>query len=93
MITANVRKLLSTRTGLCAWVINIIKFYEVYCDVEPKRLALAQANTELAQAQEKLAIIKKKVAVSVHNSVHLTIFTILSSVEIFHNERRSVIMT
>lgn len=50
--------------GLCAWVINIIKFYEVYCDVEPKRLALAQANTELAQAQEKLSVIKKKVAVS-----------------------------
>lgn len=51
--------------GLCAWVINIIKFYEVYCDVEPKRLALAQANTELAQAQEKLSVIKKKVAVSI----------------------------
>ncbi|XP_050527559.1 dynein beta chain, ciliary isoform X2 [Daktulosphaira vitifoliae] len=48
--------------GLCAWVINIIKFYEVYCDVEPKRIALSQANAELAQAQEKLSIIKKKVA-------------------------------
>jgi len=55
--------------GLCAWVINIIKFYEVYCDVEPKRLALAQANTELAQAQEKLAVIKKKVAVSMKYSL------------------------
>lgn len=30
--------------GLCAWVINIIKFYEVYCDVEPKRRALEAAN-------------------------------------------------
>ncbi|PSN46658.1 Dynein beta chain [Blattella germanica] len=48
--------------GLCAWVINIIKFYEVYCDVEPKRKALAAANAELAAAQEKLSIIKKKVA-------------------------------
>lgn len=57
--------------GLCAWVINIIKFYEVYCDVEPKRLALAQANTELAQAQEKLAVIKKKVAVSMKYSLAL----------------------
>ncbi|KAJ9585774.1 hypothetical protein L9F63_002411, partial [Diploptera punctata] len=47
--------------GLCAWVINIIKFYEVYCDVEPKRKALAQANAELAAAQEKLSIIKRKV--------------------------------
>jgi hypothetical protein len=51
--------------GLCAWVINIIKFYEVYCDVEPKRQALYQANAELAAAQEKLCIIKRKVSVSV----------------------------
>lgn len=47
--------------GLCAWVINIIKFFEVYCDVEPKRRALAQANAELAAAQEKLSVIKRKV--------------------------------
>ncbi|XP_077291064.1 dynein heavy chain at 93AB [Arctopsyche grandis] len=47
--------------GLCAWVINIIKFYEVYCDVEPKRKALAQANAELAAATEKLRVIKAKV--------------------------------
>ncbi|XP_023387296.1 dynein heavy chain 11, axonemal, partial [Pteropus vampyrus] len=46
--------------GLCAWVINIIKFYEVYCDVEPKRQALAQANLELAAATEKLEGIRKK---------------------------------
>ncbi|XP_035866411.1 dynein heavy chain 11, axonemal isoform X1 [Phyllostomus discolor] len=46
--------------GLCAWVINIIKFYEVYCDVEPKRQALAQANSELAAATEKLEALRKK---------------------------------
>lgn len=51
--------------GLCAWVINIIRFYEVYCDVEPKRKALAQANAELAAAQDKLSVIKKKVVVSI----------------------------
>lgn len=50
--------------GLCAWVINIIKFYEVYCDVEPKRKALAAANNDLAAAQEKLSVIKRKVCVS-----------------------------
>lgn len=55
--------------GLCAWVINIIKFYEVFCDVEPKRKALAQANAELAAAQDKLGVIKRKVAVgSITNS-------------------------
>lgn len=46
---------------MCAWVINIIKFYEVYCDVEPKRRALEAANAELAAAQNKLLIITQKV--------------------------------
>uniref|UniRef100_A0A4W3K7X4 Dynein axonemal heavy chain 17 n=1 Tax=Callorhinchus milii TaxID=7868 RepID=A0A4W3K7X4_CALMI len=40
--------------GLCSWCINIVKFYEVYLEVAPKRRALAQANAELAAAQEKL---------------------------------------
>ena len=52
--------------GLCSWAINIIGFYEVYCDVEPKRKALAAANAELAAAQEKLAKIKAKIQVSLH---------------------------
>ncbi|XP_071672368.1 dynein axonemal heavy chain 17 isoform X2 [Patagioenas fasciata] len=50
--------------GLCSWCLNIVRFYEVYCEVEPKRLALAEANAELAEAQEKLARIKNKIAVS-----------------------------
>ncbi|KAK2575931.1 hypothetical protein KPH14_007294 [Odynerus spinipes] len=57
-----VRSKSAAAAGLCAWVINIIKFYEVYCDVEPKRKALAQANADLAAAQDKLAVIKRKVA-------------------------------
>lgn len=59
-----VRSKSAAAAGLCAWVINIIKFYEVFCDVEPKRKALAAANAELAAAQDKLNSIKKKVAVS-----------------------------
>ncbi|GCB69230.1 hypothetical protein scyTo_0001016 [Scyliorhinus torazame] len=47
--------------GLCSWVVNIVKFYEVYCDVEPKRQALNKANAELAAAQDKLTIIKAKI--------------------------------
>ena len=50
-------------SGLCAWAINIVKFYEVFCDVEPKRLALAAANAELSAAKEKLAKIKAKIKV------------------------------
>ncbi|KAM9308794.1 LOW QUALITY PROTEIN: dynein axonemal heavy chain 11 [Gastrophryne carolinensis] len=46
--------------GLCAWVINIVKYYEVYCDVEPKRKALSQANNDLTGATEKLEAIRKK---------------------------------
>ncbi|XP_052121255.1 dynein beta chain, ciliary-like [Frankliniella occidentalis] len=57
-----VRSKSGAAAGLCAWVINIIKFYEVYCDVEPKRRALAAANAELAAAQDKLTVIKRKVA-------------------------------
>ena len=49
--------------GLCAWTVNIVKFYEVFCDVEPKRKALATANADLAAAQEKLKKIKAKIKV------------------------------
>ncbi|XP_035168476.1 LOW QUALITY PROTEIN: dynein heavy chain 17, axonemal [Oxyura jamaicensis] len=48
--------------GLCSWCLNIVRFYEVYCDVEPKRQALEEANAELAEAQEKLSRIKNKIA-------------------------------
>ncbi|KAI4543842.1 hypothetical protein MG293_006636 [Ovis ammon polii] len=58
--------------GLCAWVINIMKFYEVYCDVEPKRQALAQANLELSAAAEKLEAIRKKLADLDRNLSRLT---------------------
>ena len=51
--------------GLCAWAINIVRFYEVFCDVEPKRLALAAANAELRAAKEKLAKIKAKIKVRI----------------------------
>ncbi|GAB1597647.1 dynein beta chain, ciliary isoform X1, partial [Argonauta hians] len=46
--------------GLCAWVINIMKFYEVFCEVEPKRIALNLANAELEAAQDKLASLQAK---------------------------------
>ncbi len=60
----NIRSKSLAAAGLCAWAINIVKFYEVYCDVEPKRIALQKANDELKAAQDKLAIIKAKIAVS-----------------------------
>ena len=44
-------------------MINIVRFYEVFCDVEPKRKALAAANAELKAARERLAKIKAKIKV------------------------------
>ncbi|XP_042314347.1 dynein axonemal heavy chain 11-like [Sceloporus undulatus] len=55
-----VRTKSSAAAGLCAWVINIIKFHEVYCEVDLKRQCLAQANTDLIIAAEKLDSIRKK---------------------------------
>lgn len=41
---------------------------QVYCDVEPKRQALAQTNLELAAATEKLEAIRKKLLVSTNSN-------------------------
>lgn len=51
-------------SGLCAWVINIHKFYNVYLIVEPKQNALKEAREELKAAQEKLNFLNKKILVS-----------------------------
>ncbi|XP_078257485.1 dynein axonemal heavy chain 17-like [Rhinoraja longicauda] len=58
--------------GLCSWCINIVKFYDVFCEVEPKRIALAQANAELAAAQEKLAGITRMINELDENLAKLT---------------------
>ena len=41
---------------------NIVKFFDVYCDVEPKRRALDEANAELLAARQKLTAVKNKVS-------------------------------
>ncbi|XP_008430693.1 dynein heavy chain 11, axonemal isoform X2 [Poecilia reticulata] len=48
--------------GLCAWTINIVRYYEIYCEVIPKRSALSQANTELEMETAKLLVLQKKLA-------------------------------
>ncbi|XP_047669676.1 dynein axonemal heavy chain 11 [Tachysurus fulvidraco] len=52
----------SAAAGLCAWVINMVRFHEifVFCEVETKRMCLSQANADLLEAAEKLEIIRKK---------------------------------
>ena len=63
--------------GLCSWAVHIVMFYRVFCDVEPKRRALARANADLSAAQSKLTKIKAKIKASsaayaavVHTYVH-----------------------
>ena len=68
----NVRTKSFAAAGLCSWAINIVRFYEVFCDVEPKRKALAAANAELAGAREKLAKIKAKIKELDDNLAELT---------------------
>ncbi|KAL7754360.1 hypothetical protein RI367_000341 [Sorochytrium milnesiophthora] len=58
--------------GLCSWVVNIVGFYHVYCDVEPKRRALESATVELQASQAKLADIKAKIAELDRNLSELT---------------------
>ncbi|KAI9004406.1 dynein heavy chain [Hyaloraphidium curvatum] len=48
--------------GLCSWVVNIVKYYKVFKEVEPKRLALEAANEELKESQAKLAAVQAHVA-------------------------------
>lgn len=47
--------------GLCEWAINIVKYYDVVSEVEPKRQELAAANAKLHEANTTLAAVQQKV--------------------------------
>ncbi|XP_074510014.1 dynein axonemal heavy chain 11 [Sebastes fasciatus] len=55
-----VRTKSTAAAGLCAWTINIVRYYEIYCEVIPKRQALSQANAELDAATAKMLAVQKK---------------------------------
>lgn len=46
--------------GLCSWVININKFYDVWLVVEPKMRALTDAEQQLKDARDKLEFLNAK---------------------------------
>jgi dynein heavy chain len=48
--------------GLCDWAVNIVKYYDVVSEVEPKRQELAAANARLAEANAMLSDVRQKVA-------------------------------
>merc|ERR1719359_249664 len=56
------RKKSSAAAGLVVWVINIIMYYDVVVQVEPKRNALREATETLKAAEEKLNAAKTLVA-------------------------------
>nr|SYZ35238.1 PtDNAH9b [Paramecium tetraurelia] len=51
----------SAARGLCDWVINIVKYYDVIQIVEPKRQALKEAIQQLDDANAKLAKVQEQV--------------------------------
>ena len=48
--------------GLCDWAVNIVMYYDVVSEVEPKRRELAEANAMLEDANTKLSAVQTKVA-------------------------------
>lgn len=40
--------------GVCAWVINIVKYYDVIQKIDPLRIALAKQIEELSEATSQL---------------------------------------
>ena len=48
--------------GVCDWVINIVAYYDVVVTVEPKKIAVATAQEQLRQANEKKAEVDALVA-------------------------------
>lgn len=58
----NIKSKSSAAAGLCAWVINICKYWHIYQVVAPKRASLEAANQKLATANAKLTGIRSRVA-------------------------------
>lgn len=50
----------SAAAGLCSWVININRFYDVYLIVEPKERALMESEKELKDARDKLTALNQR---------------------------------
>ncbi|KAM7359981.1 dynein beta chain, ciliary isoform 2-T2 [Cochliomyia hominivorax] len=47
--------------GLCAWVINIYRYHQVFLIVGPKQQALKDSQNELINARERLEYLKGKI--------------------------------
>eukprot|EP00903_Cladosiphon_okamuranus_P015249 g14093.t1 len=52
----------SAAAGVCSFVLNIVMYYDIVVTVEPKRLALAEANNQLNEANSTLKLVQEQVA-------------------------------
>jgi dynein heavy chain len=43
----------SAAAGLCDWIINITCYYDIVVSVEPKKIKVAAAQAQLAEANAK----------------------------------------
>jgi dynein heavy chain len=57
-----IQKKNSAAAGLCNWVVNIVKYYDIWLDVEPKRILVQESTEKLDKANAELAIVKEQVA-------------------------------
>ena len=58
----NIKSKSLAAAGLCAWVVNICKYWHIFQVVAPKRASLADANRKLDAANRKLSGIRARVA-------------------------------
>jgi dynein heavy chain len=58
----NIKTKSGAAAGLCAWVINIVNYFDIVQLVEPKRMALREANKLLDSANEQLDGVRARVA-------------------------------
>eukprot|EP00993_Chasmostoma_nieuportense_P002181 NODE_2_length_6488_cov_18.174344_g1_i0.p1 GENE.NODE_2_length_6488_cov_18.174344_g1_i0~~NODE_2_length_6488_cov_18.174344_g1_i0.p1 ORF type:complete len:2154 (+),score=521.91 NODE_2_length_6488_cov_18.174344_g1_i0:435-6464(+) len=49
-------------SSLCAWVVNMVKYHEIRCEVRPKEERLAEAQDRLASSKSSLKKIQDRVA-------------------------------
>jgi len=57
-----IKKKSAAAAGLCDWAINITIYYDIVCDVEPKKRLLQAAEQKLATANAELEAVTEKVA-------------------------------
>ena len=51
----------SAAAGLVGWVKNIVTYYDIWLDVEPKRTKVVESTRQLESANAELAIVRERV--------------------------------